>query len=81
MKRFCSLLIVVALMLTVVAGCNKGTKVHYEEERPIEQTKPVITGDEARASHSTLQVGKKGKVHYEEETVTESAPRPVITGD
>lgn len=80
MKRVCSLLMVVALVLTIAAGCSKGTKVHYEQEGTIEETQPVVTGDEAGGSSRTFQMDKKGNVHYEEETTTETT-RPVVTGD
>ena len=78
MRRWCALLMVVALV-AFLAGCNGGTKVHIEDERTIEETRPVVTGDEP-VSHSTLHIDKDGKVHYEEETTTETT-RPIITGD
>ena len=68
------------LALVCLAGCSKGTKVHIEDERTIEETRPTVTGDSSSGSTSTLRVGKDGKIHYEEETTTEST-RPVVTGD
>lgn len=73
------LLIVAALGMAFLAGC-KGTKVHYEEDRTIQETRPVVTGDNRPTSSSMLRVDKDGKVHFEEETTTEST-RPVIVGD
>ena len=46
MKRLWMLVVlVVCLGLTVLAGCNRGTRVHIEEETTTEETHPVITGD------------------------------------
>ena len=46
MKRLLILAMAVACLgLTVLAGCDKGTKVHTEEERTEKTTTPVIVGD------------------------------------
>jgi len=78
MKRIAiGLMILGALALS---GCNKGTKVHYEEERTIEQSQPVVTPDDGGTSSRTLRVGPDGKVHYEETTTTTESGT-VVTGD
>ncbi len=46
MKRLLMLVMAVACLgLTVLAGCDKGTKVHTEEERTEKTTTPVVTPD------------------------------------
>jgi hypothetical protein len=46
MKGFLmAVLCVACLGLTMLAGCNRGTKVHTEETRTTTETHPVITGD------------------------------------
>jgi outer membrane protein assembly factor BamE (lipoprotein component of BamABCDE complex) len=46
MKRCVVLFLVLILGLFFLAGCKKGTRVHYEEERTTEgEPRPAITGD------------------------------------
>lgn len=76
-----TLVLCLALALLVgLTGCSRGSKVHVEEHRTIEETQPTVTDDESGTSGSVLHIDKHGKVHYEEKTVTEET-RPVITGD
>ena len=79
--KFLCLLVSTGLLAGALAGCGK--KVYIHEERTIDETRPVVTGDESSSAtiyHRTTRVDKHGKVRIEEESTTETT-KPIVTGD